>query len=172
MKNQANAAPNIGVFIASPQDLSSVMTVVRKGMTEYAQKANIPQDENGIPLLEALHEPKAVVLQAIRENRVVIARCNWNIVGTLRLDPDQETGICYLRRFVVLSNIRGQGVGHLMFQRANKYASSWGSKSIQLYTNYDNRPLMKFYESLGFHVLSIDHSGTYPRALLTCPLDN
>ena len=63
MNNQANAAPNIGVFIASPQDLSSVMTVVRKGMTEYAQKANIPQDENGIPLLEALHEPKAVVLR-------------------------------------------------------------------------------------------------------------
>ena len=57
-----------------------------------------------------------------------------------------------------------------MFQRANKYASSWGSKSIQPILIMTTA-LDEIYESLGFHV-SIDHSGTYPRALLTCPLDN
>lgn len=163
-------APNDGVFPARTRDLNAVRTVIREAMTLYAEQSGIPKDADGLPRLEALHEPPGSVLAAIRDGRVLIARRNWKIVGTVRLDDSGEPGICILRRFAVLPGQQGSGIGLLLFNRAADSLKTAGYTEIRLFTNPNNHVLMRFYRRLGFRLLTIDESGDYPRVCLSFQL--
>lgn len=159
-------AANGGVFPARARDLNAVRTVIHEAMTLYAEQSGIPKDAGGLPRLEALLEPADAVLDAIRSGRVLIARRNRKIVGTVRLDAGSESGVCMLRRFAVLPGQQGSGIGQLLFRRAADILKSSGYTEIRLVTNPNNYLLMRFYRQLGFRLLSIDDSGDYPRVCL------
>lgn len=157
---------NAGVFFAAPRDLTSIMSTVRHSMTDYAKIVGIPEDENGVPQLAALHDTEEDVLAAIKQGKVIVCRRNWQIVGTACLDRTDNGDICYLRRFAVLSEYRGSGIGKLIFELAAEHLWETGCKEIRLFTAYQHRQLIRFYEKLGFEIMSVDDSGPYPRATL------
>ncbi len=161
-----NGTTNSGVFLATRDDASSIMTTVRRAMLEYARNSGIPDGNDGLPLLEAMHDTKADVLAAIENGQILVARRNWQIVGTTQLDIQEDGDICFLRRFSVLPEYMGTGIGKLLFHCAVSHLKARNCREIRLFTAYSNHPVISFYERMGFHIIEVDNFGVYPRALL------
>jgi ribosomal protein S18 acetylase RimI-like enzyme len=162
-----NSTVNAGIYFAAPEDVTSILTVIRRAMTEYARNSGISDPQQ----LEALSETGESILEHINKGEFLVARRNWQIVGTALLDRSESPDLCYLRRFAVLPECMGSGIGKLLFRCAVQFLHSESCREIRLYTAYSNHPLIAFYKRLGFHLLEVDESGSYPKALLSYSID-
>lgn len=166
----AEAAPNDGIYFAQPRHVNSILKCVREAMLEYARDSGIPTDEDGIPLLDSLHEGPDQILAAIQHRQILVARRNWKIVGTARLDMDLTASICYLRRYAVIPGQQNNGIGRLLFERAAEEARKAGLRELRLITSSAHHRLLSYYRHLGFEVIAIDETGPYSRTLLAFQL--
>jgi ribosomal protein S18 acetylase RimI-like enzyme len=52
-----------------------------------------------------------------------------------------------------------------LYQAAEAHLIDQGYRSVELHTALTNQPLVNFYQSRGFELVSVDHSRGYPRGL-------
>jgi ribosomal protein S18 acetylase RimI-like enzyme len=81
-----------------------------------------------------------------RDAQTVIA-----VIG-LNLDPDGRSGVMRVRRFYVLPEHRGHGLGQKMLLEVIELAQAAKAKSLELHT--DNPNAARFYERNGFQALT------------------
>jgi GNAT superfamily N-acetyltransferase len=101
------------------------------------------------------------VLNSLRYARVVIARRDKTIVGTLRLANKKPWAIdvsyftpvkkaIYLTGMAVLPNLQRRGIGRLLLQQAVIQAQAWPADAIRLDAFDANAGAGAFYARCGF----------------------
>jgi GNAT superfamily N-acetyltransferase len=81
-----------------------------------------------------------------RDRQIVIV-----VIG-LNLDPNDQVGVMRLRRFYVVPEHRGHGLGHIMLLTVIELARAAGAKTLEPRT--DNPHAARFYERNGFQPLN------------------
>jgi GNAT superfamily N-acetyltransferase len=71
----------------------------------------------------------------------------------LNFDPNGQPGVMRLRRFYVLPEHRGQGLGEKMLLEVIELARAARAQVLELHT--DNPHAARFYERNGFHALTL-----------------
>ena len=94
-------------------------------------------------------QPGEALLLA-RDAQTVIA-----VIG-LNCDPQAQPGVMRVRRFYVLPEHRGHGLGQTMLLEVIQLARDAHAKSLELHT--DNLQAARFYERNGFQPLNSSHA--------------
>ena len=90
------------------------------------------------------------VLLIARESQTVIA-----VIG-LNHDPYRQLGVMRVRRFYVLPEHRGTGLGQKMLLQVIELARIANTRILELST--DNPRASRFYEQNGFEVVQAEHA--------------
>jgi predicted GNAT family N-acyltransferase len=72
---------------------------------------------------------------------------NGNPVGTFRIFPAEEPGVCIFGRLAVMKSCRGKKAGSRLMQEAIAAAKKEGAKEIKLHAQVRAQ---HFYKTLGF----------------------
>lgn len=142
---------------AEESDAESVYRILQQAFREYAQITGQTQ-------LEALRETVDDVRKEIAEKVVFIAVIDDEIVGTVRLDIQEDKA--YLSRFAVGHDSRNIGIGKALMNAVDKYLISKGVREVNLHTASKHTVLMRFYYGRGFFVEAIETDRGYLRARL------
>ena len=101
------------------------------------------------------------VLRTIKTSRVLVARSNRELVGTLRLETKKPWAIdlsyfksvsrpLYLHDMAVTPDRQRRGIGRLLVEEAKAVARAWPSEAIRLDAYYDAAGAGPFYAKCGF----------------------
>ena len=90
-----------------------------------------------------------------RDADTMDARINVAVIG-LNLDPNGQPGVMRVRRFYVLPERRGHGLGRTMLLEVIQLARGAHAKSLEVHT--DNPQAARFYERNGFQPLNSSHA--------------
>jgi ribosomal protein S18 acetylase RimI-like enzyme len=94
-------------------------------------------------------QPGEALLLARDENEVIA------VIG-LNLDPQGQPGVMRVRRFYVLPELRGHGLGRKMLLEVIELARAAHAKVLELRTS--NPQAARFYERNGFQTLNSSHA--------------
>jgi len=73
------------------------------------------------------------------------------IIGTIGLKIiDEEDGICEIKRFFILPEHQGKGIGKLLMRKAVDYAASMNLKKIRLDTMKESVVARAIFKNFGF----------------------
>jgi ribosomal protein S18 acetylase RimI-like enzyme len=111
----------------------------------------LPQLSRSAPALEA-EALRALV--GWRGNRLLVARVDGEIVGTLTLVMFPiPTGLrAWIEDVVVDETARGYGVGAALTQAAVRFARADGARTVDLTSRPSREAANRLYERLGFHL--------------------
>lgn len=156
---------DIKIRKADTEDSRHILEVIRLAFSDYEAGGQSP----------ALRETPAAIKEDINKNHVLVVEIKGKIVGTLRLelkggmpelkDTGEQTAGYYLKRFAIHPGYQGQGLGTMLFEKAEKIACREDVSSIFLHSTTGDERLVKFYKKLGFQCEAVDHSRGYPRGL-------
>ena len=101
------------------------------------------------------------VLRTIKTSRVLVARNNRGIIGTLRLETKKPWAIdlayfksvsrpLYLHDMAVTPDLQGRGIGRLLVEEAKTVARAWPSEAIRLDAYDSDAGAGPFYAKCGF----------------------
>ena len=101
------------------------------------------------------------VLRTIKTSRVLVARNNRGIIGTLRLETKKPWAIdlayfksvsrpLYLHDMAVRPDLQRQGIGRLLVEEARAVARAWPSEAIRLDAYDSDAGAGPFYAKCGF----------------------
>ena len=101
------------------------------------------------------------VLRTIKTSRVLVARSNREIIGTLRLETKKPWAIdlsyfksvsrpLYLHDMAVTPDRQCRGIGRLLVEEAKAVARAWPSEAIRLDAYYGDAGAGPFYAKCGF----------------------
>lgn len=122
------------------------------------------EDADGIAeiLLESynmntIKEAKDAFLNESKMFNFIVAEKGENIIGIASwlMHGLPKHGLCEINRIAVLSNIRGRGIGKLLFSGAVKDSEQFYKENnsrlrkIFLFTHETNKKAQKFYASIG-----------------------
>ncbi|NEU56816.1 GNAT family N-acetyltransferase [Halorussus sp. MSC15.2] len=96
------------------------------------------------------------VSEWVRENRVLVAVTEGELVGGVRLEETDPERV-KLSRLGVRERQKGEGVGSLLLDRAERTARDCGYATVWLTTPEDHPYLPEFYRRRGY-----ERTGTYP----------
>lgn len=116
---------------------------------------------------------KADVLRQLRASRVLIARRDGEIIGTVRLaralpsliDSGAFTAVAtalYVLGLAVAPEARGQGVGRDLIEAAKATARSWPANALWLDAYQHSAGAGPFYEKCGFRAIGPSSHGEVP----------
>lgn len=88
-------------------------------------------------------------------NEVIIYNYDDDIAGYLTIG--EKNNRADLGMGAVDSKYRGKGIGKVLFENAEKWASDQGYEYIQIVTQGDNIPACKLYEKLGYSADSMEY---------------
>ncbi len=140
---------------ATVEDAPAVFSILQRAFIEYSR---ITGQSN----LEALAETIEDINTEIETKAVYIAVIDNNIVGTVRLDINDNEA--YLSRFAVDSNNRNSGIGKSLISVVDSYLKEMGVKKVTLHTASKHEALMRFYYGRGFFAEEIETDRGYLRA--------
>ena len=148
-----------GIRRAVLSDIDDIAELTKEAFTKY-------RTCSGAQHVAALEETYEDIKSDV-ENKLVLVAFERNvIVGCVRLEvsPDNKA---YLTRFAVRNNKSNSGIGKVLINTAVGIMRDANVEEILLHTCRTVKPLMYFYESCGFHLLSCDNSRGSDRALLS-----
>ncbi len=88
-------------------------------------------------------------------NEVIVYNHNDDIAGYLTIG--EKNNRADLGMGAVDSNYRGEGIGKILFENAEKWAFDKGYEEIQIVTQGDNIPACRLYEKLGYSIDSKEY---------------
>lgn len=88
-------------------------------------------------------------------NEVIVYKHNDDVAGYLTIG--EKNNRADLGMGAVDSKYRGQGIGKIIFENAEKYASDQGYEYIQIVTQGDNVPACRLYEKLGYSIDNVEY---------------
>lgn len=142
---------------ATSQDAPAVFSILQSAFIEYGRIT-------GQSRLEALFETVDDVQMEIETKTVYIAIIDKAIVGTVRLEINEEQA--YLSRFAVDRNSRNSGIGKSLMNIVDKFLEDRKIKKVILHTASKHNLLMRFYYGRGFYTEDIETDRGYLRAKL------
>ena len=83
------------------------------------------------------------------EGNFWIGKLDNDYAGTIALRPTTKE-YCELKRFYVLYNYRGKGLGKLLIDKCLKYTKYQGHREIRLDTNPSNKSAIYIFKKRGF----------------------
>ncbi len=86
---------------------------------------------------------KGAIFRIVRENEEILAFCEYQ----------KEDERLFLSKLYVQKDLRGRGLGRLMFEDALSYAKQNNLSAIYLTVNKGNTPSYELYLHLGFRVI-------------------
>src|SRR5690349_21593977 len=116
---------------------------------------------------------EALVTKQLRASRVLVARRENQIVGTVRLTTAQQWAFdtsafsparsaVYVLGLSVAPEARGQGIGSELMEAAKKSASEWPAEAVWLDAYDDKAGAGAFYVRCGFREAGRTRFGTVP----------
>jgi predicted N-acetyltransferase YhbS len=116
---------------------------------------------------------EALVRKQLRASRVLVARRENRIVGTVRLTTAQQWAFdtssfspaktaLYVLGLAVAPEARGQGIGSDLMQAAKEAAGSWPADAVWLDAYDDRAGAGPFYVRCGFREVGRTRFGTLP----------
>ena len=146
------------VSFAEMEDAEAILEITKESFEEYRKSV-------GVDTVDALTETVEDVEQAIREQIVLVAHIEENVVGSLRLKLMGD-GTAYLSRFGVKLSCQNLGIGKSLVNMADAILQSRGVKQVRLHTGAKVTGLIRFYYGRGFYIDSTTKDRGYIRALL------
>ena len=136
-----------GIRRAVLSDIDDIAELTKEAFTKY-------RTCSGAQHVAALEETYEDIKSDV-ENKLVLVAFERNvIVGCVRLEVSPD-------------NKANSGIGKVLINTAVGIMRDANVEEILLHTCRTVKPLMYFYESCGFHLLSCDNSRGYERALLS-----
>jgi ribosomal protein S18 acetylase RimI-like enzyme len=116
---------------------------------------------------------EALVVKQLRASRVLVARREGQLVGTVRLTTAQQWAIdascfspaktaVYVLGLAVAPEARGQGLGQQLMQAAKDSAASWPADAVWLDAYDDKAGAGGFYIRCGFREVGRTSFGQIP----------
>ena len=143
---------------AEPADSAELLSLIHWAMRTYAEASGIPGQ------VDALREGESDLISQIEQHKVLVAEHRGSLIGTVRL-VHLDNQRAYFSRFAVHPHLQKSGVGRLLYQAAETQLIEQGYQTVELHTALTNQPLVNFYQSRGFELVSVDPSRGYPRGL-------
>lgn len=144
---------------ACQRDGEGIYRVIREAFADYKSGSN-----------PTFKETIFDIYQDLEENIVLVIEKDKQIIGSLRLEFKGEDDV-YLKRFSILPEFQHQGLGTLLYRRAEEEVIANNGKYIYLHSSLDDQKLVKFYHKLGFQCLKKDNKYGYQRGLWVKRLD-
>ena len=145
---------------AAVDEREIVYNIVKEAFSSYKKNKDNPD----------LMETPSEVLSDIRENIVLVMEKNNKIIGTVRLIKKDEESY-YLKKFAILPEYQGRGLGTILFTEAEKRAAEKNCNKIFLHSSTEEEHLVKFYDRLGFECIEVEDDMGYKRGLWVKKID-
>jgi predicted N-acetyltransferase YhbS len=156
---------NHTISVATVEDapaLVALRTAVAKDMTRQFGEG----DWSAAP-------SEALVVKQLRASRVLVARRESQVLGTVRLTTAQQWAFdtsafspartaVYVLGLAVAPDARGQGIGSDLMEAAKASASTWPADAVWLDAYDDRAGAGPFYVRCGFREVSRTRFGTVP----------
>lgn len=144
----------INIRVARKEDAEEIYYLVQRAFLDYVEKGIIPASREKI---KDLHYD-------IKNNIVLIMERGNTIIGTLRLVSELDKSV-QLKRFSIDPDYQHQGMGTILYYRAERIACELNFDYIYLYSSVEDEKLVKFYKKLDFTCLKKDRENGYERGL-------
>ncbi|WP_268743575.1 GNAT family N-acetyltransferase [Methylomonas sp. MK1] len=137
----------VEISLASPADIPALCHLLSE---LFSQEAEFQPDyvAQSRGLTRIIADPNI--------GHIFVARHDSQIVGMVNLLYTVSTAlgerVAWLEDMVVLSDVRGQGVGSLLLEHAVEFARQNGCRRLSLLTDADNLHAQQFYRRQGFRV--------------------
>ncbi|HTF64394.1 MAG TPA: GNAT family N-acetyltransferase [Edaphobacter sp.] len=139
--------------LAKTDDLSSLMTMVRRVVPLMRAQGNLQWDDN--------YPNESVFLSDIERSRLWVAEIEGNVAGVVALTTDPEPDYIHadwdvaqpalvIHRLAVDPAFRGAGVARALMLKAEAIAISLGISVIRTDTNTENTATQRLFPSLGY----------------------
>ena len=145
---------------ATPDDAKAILTLTHTAFLRYAQEVG--------KAVKGTTETIDDVIDDIEEKYVLVCEDEkGDIQGCVRCEKIENT--MYISRLAAAKHSTVPNVGALLMDRVKEL---FDVDALLLHTSSKIRNLVMFYYNLDFHIVEIDSSRGYPRALFVCPLTN
>ncbi|MEJ6951795.1 GNAT family N-acetyltransferase [Natronospora cellulosivora (SeqCode)] len=134
-------------------DVDKIYDLVQRAFSNYDANASNP----------ALKESLQDIEYDIRNNIVIILEIDEELVGSLRLELEEER--VHLKRFAIDPDYQKKGIGTKLYKRAEEEIIKRNINNIYLYATLENEKIVKFYKKLAFNCIDKDNSNGYLRGL-------
>ena len=108
------------------------------------------------PMFEFAESSSSQLDQYLGIGRVLVARSGDAILGHLQLIPGPKPGEIELKSLAVVPEARGTGLGRALVTSAVQRAASEGSSRMVVSTAAADTGNLRFYQRVGFRLLSVD----------------
>ena len=147
---------SIRIRIAAPADARTIASVLHESFIQY-KGSYTPE------AFVATAPPSDQIQNRMKEGPVWVATRDGLIVGTVSAVSKGDA--LYIRGMAVLPAARGRGVGELLLEHVERFASAQGYKRLLLSTTPFLARAIGLYEHFGFR-----RSGEGPHELFGTPL--
>ena len=140
-------------------DAGAIQKITHEAFQKYCEMA-------GLSSIAALTESIEDIKSDIEKKIVLVAYIDKEVVGSVRVEVNQEDKTAYLGRFGVSTKYQNLGIGKALTNMVDVRMRSMGVKKIMLHTASKVFPLVRFYYGRGFYIDSTEKDRGYVRALL------
>lgn len=148
--------PRIQIRIATLDDATSIASVMHESFVEYESSYTHEAFAATAPTSEQIQN-------RMSEGPIWVALQHHTIVGTVAVVPKSET--LYIRGMAILPTTRGQGIGRLLLQHIEVFATRHSYERLCLSTTPFLTRAIRLYEQFGFR-----RSDEGPHDLFETPL--
>lgn len=141
-------------------DVPNIREITQEAFRSYVNNAEIPGTT------AALEETEEDIKMDIENKLCLVAEVNGVVVGSVRVEIDQEKSKAYLSRFGVAIAYQSHGIGAKLLDHIDEIMKEMGISKLYLHTASKLVSLIKFYYGRGFYIDSTTKDRGYIRALL------
>ena len=109
-----------------------------------------------LPLFELADDSRAQLDQYLAAGAVLVARDGDEIVGHVQLVPTGDDRVVEIKNMAVLDARQGTGIGRTLVEHALDDARRQGATRVLVATATSDVGNLRFYQRLGFRMLSIE----------------
>lgn len=164
---------------AELSDAPELSRLLKVAMQTYCTRSNIPAE-----MLEAMNEDIADIEDRIRRCICLCCLDGDSIVATITfgvIDTPQKlsfsrktldylsgfTRVGYISRFAVREDLRNEGLGIELVNRAIALAEETDCGAVLLHSSATNKYMVEFYKNRGFELIDHEDSRGYDRGLFS-----
>ena len=161
---------------AELSDAPELSRLLKAAMQTYCTRSNIPAE-----MLEAMNEDiedriKRCICLCCLDEDTIVATITFCIIDTpQRLSFSRKTldylsaftKVGYISRFAVREDLRNEGLGIELVNRAIDLAKEAECGAVLLHSSATNKYMVEFYKNRGFELIDHEDSRGYDRGLFS-----
>jgi GNAT superfamily N-acetyltransferase len=116
------------------------------------------------PLFELADDSQVLLDGYVDDGRVLVARDGDDVVGHLQLVATDDPGVVEIKNMAVTTARQGTGVGRALVEHALDLARREQAHRVLVATGTGDVGNLRFYQQLGFRMLSVERDAFTPAA--------